>query len=212
MDWSRLKSIANIRFVKSMYIWIFIVPVLATALSKVEDLVNVTVFGYSFELVTQLPFSWIAFFFSAFLFVIANAVYFYHCPNIIKEHSDYSDFTTHGKTKYHLLTYSMELNYSWDELLEKLVSNETAMKELMPLHQEKTEDSSNRNVYWAIQEKAEKHKPKARKIASGCYIIAGVLLALVLSQNFLTVTEHGINSILHNKSSNLTGANHAPPS
>lgn len=200
MDWSRLKSIADIRFVKSMYIWIFIVPVLATALSKVENLVNVTIFGYSFELVTQLPFSWTAFFFSAFLFVIANAIYFYHCPNVIKEHSDYSDFKAHGKTKYHLLSYSMELDYSWDEILGTLEGNEAAMQELMPLHQEKSEDSSNRNVYWAIQEKADKHKPKARRMASWCYIIAGLLLALVLAQNFLTVAEHGINSVLHNKS------------
>lgn len=199
MDWSKLKSIADIRFVKSMYAWIFIVPFIATALSKVEAFAQVEIFNYSFTLVTQLPFSWIAFFFSAFLFVIANAIYYYHCPSIIKEHSDYADFKAHGKTKYHLTSYSLELNYSWDEILETLEGNDAAMQELMPLHQEKSEDSSNSNVYWAIQEKAEKHKPKARKMASACYLIAGALLAFVLAQNFLTVTEHGINNIMHNK-------------
>lgn len=50
--WSQLKEIQQVKIVRTMYIWLFIVPILARALAKLEDVVNFEILGHTFALQT----------------------------------------------------------------------------------------------------------------------------------------------------------------
>lgn len=68
-NWSQLNQIKDVKIISSMYVWIFIVPILAKVLSLVSDIATVTVFNYTFEVNIGLPFSWRSFYFSALFFL-----------------------------------------------------------------------------------------------------------------------------------------------
>ena len=55
-NWTALAKIQRFKVVKTMYVWLFIVPVAAKMLEKVNDAAGVTVWGYSFELQNGTPF------------------------------------------------------------------------------------------------------------------------------------------------------------
>lgn len=64
-NWSTLKAIQNNKIVKSTYIWLFIVPLLAKILSKIDANLYLDIAGKVYEIDLALPFSWKLFFLSA---------------------------------------------------------------------------------------------------------------------------------------------------
>ena len=64
LDWNDLRKMGNAKFVSSMYIWIFIVPLIAKAFQYIEDdVLNFVVFEQVIPINTNLPFSWTMFYF-----------------------------------------------------------------------------------------------------------------------------------------------------
>jgi len=195
MNWVELKRIAELRFIKSMYIWLFIVPITAKALSKLKETMDITVFGVQFELVTSLPFSWVFFYFSAFLFVLANAIYFWHCPKIVKETENYADFQSKGMDHYHLFAYASNINFSWEAVESELESSDEAVFEIFNVV-DSSGAGKHSSAYTTIESRANKYKPSPRWIATGCYVIAAFFMVIVLTQNTFLVSDFFINDVL----------------
>lgn len=106
LKWSQLVKIQRIRIVQLMYVWLFIVPILAKAFSKLEKAAHVIVFGCKFQVQLSLPFSWNIFYFSALSFAAANLVFILRSYTLIKDHSDFLDFAGKGKRESQLARYN----------------------------------------------------------------------------------------------------------
>ena len=174
IKWSRLKSIGGHKFISSMYIWLFLVPLLANTLSNVGGSFPITVFNHTFEFKASLPFSWQAFFYSALFFTLANLIRLSFCPKIINEHSDYASFKRSEMTGSHLAEYESEFE------IELLV---VARK--MHITKLKTNMSKNdmSKIFWEIHEKANDTKKLAQYIAAIFYLFGFLLIGLVIFQN-----------------------------
>ncbi|MFK8068374.1 MAG: hypothetical protein AB8D52_09015 [Gammaproteobacteria bacterium] len=167
-----------------MYIWLFIVPVAAKSLAKLDDLIEINIFGYGFVLDTNLPFSWKIFYVSAFLIVLANIVFIVHCPKIIKKFNDYSDYDLGGNQIQQLLPYVQELNKDWFEIEQRVeIRIEDEKEHLTILDGGTFNEVGLKGLFWEIHILSEEHKPNARWMATVFYYLAFLLLVFVFSQN-----------------------------
>ncbi len=177
ITWSLLKKIQKIRLVKGMYIWIFIVPLFAKTFEKVSDLVTVTIFGYTFDLQFELPFSWQLFYFSAVLFVLGNLVYYVFCPRLVNEHESFSDFSGSGKNMQQLSGYITEMNFDQTELMA-IVG--------LPADQPPSETEKEKgyqNMFWEVLKKADTINTRARVFVGAFYTLAILFIIIVFIQN-----------------------------
>lgn len=167
-DWSNLKKIRDeMKFIKSIYIWLIIVPIFSKALSKVNETLSLEIFDHTFVIVFKLPFSWKVFFFSALSFVIGNVIYMFQCPKIIKENLDYSMFKNSGRNSNHLFDYAKEIE----------------------MHMNKADlgDDTVANNFWHIWEKSDTCRNRSRCLAMSAFIVGIILILFVLVQNIYTV-------------------------
>lgn len=73
LTWRLLQSVQNVKLVKGMYIWLFVVPITMKLFSRVsEETADLVIFGHSFEIALTLLFSWSLFYLSVLCFVIGN--------------------------------------------------------------------------------------------------------------------------------------------
>ena len=164
--------------------WIFIVPVIAKALSKLDDPIELLIFSYKLELQASLPFSWKIFYFAALSFFIANLVFIWKCPRLIKEHSDFADFKEKGKNLLHLYYYDFKSHdefdtfEKWMELRDYVVDTRTAN---YPPQIEQTfwDIHLFQNLYWL----------NSRAVCLILYVIGFILISIVLIQNLWVVLK-----------------------
>ena len=121
LKWCDLKKIGDTKFVNSMYMWIFAVPLLVKAFEYVEDEKLIfQIFQQQLPISTSLPFSWSMFYFSALFLALGNLIYLYKCPKIIKDHPTYQSYITEGKKLKQLGPYCDDISFNWGELAEKV--------------------------------------------------------------------------------------------
>jgi len=95
--WSSMKRFGQSRLLRSSYLWLFLVPVAARALSKVSGELHVPFFGNNLTLLLQLPFSWQIWFYASCAFSIASFVFSVYCPQLIRDYDRYDQFRDEGK-------------------------------------------------------------------------------------------------------------------
>lgn len=181
LDWLEIRKIQTLSIVRSMYIWLFIVPFLAKSFSKIEDIATISIFEYKFSMVLELPFSWLVFYASSIAFVLANVLYQLYCPELIKEHINYSSFTQAGKLFTHLKEYEKHL-------ISTNVKHDVPIppsKYLVP--DEKSEEKSKIALFWDLHTQAKKKNPLARFLATYLGYIGFVLISWVGIQNLYSV-------------------------
>jgi len=96
--WSNIKTLGNSKIVKSSYLWIVIVPILAKTLDKLNEVITINVFGAQISLNFTLPFTWKIFFFASLFFALGQLIFNIYCPPIIKNFQSFTDFQKHGLT------------------------------------------------------------------------------------------------------------------
>jgi len=107
MSWLKVADIGNSKAVKSMLIWMLITPVFAKLLGSVNT-VSITFIQLDNPISLGLPFSWKVFFFCALSFTIANIIFSYKCPELIKKYKYYTDFESRDNSLYLLINYLNE--------------------------------------------------------------------------------------------------------
>lgn len=112
MTWESLKNLANSKIVKSSYIWLVVVPLVARLLSEIDDVIILNIFGSSIRIATALPFSWQLLFFSACIFTVANIIYLVFCPDLAKKYTNFTEFEDHGKSRQQI--HSALKKLAWD--------------------------------------------------------------------------------------------------
>ncbi len=174
--WEVYRKIRNAPFIKSMCVWLVIVPISAKFLSNVSSPTEITFLGHTFQAVTQLPFSWQTFFFSALCFSIANLIYMIFAPNIVKEYKDYSDFLNTGKGEKQLKEYLEGIPKVRIDHIEEL-------RRLAGIERKKDPEEENRNLFWDIYDTESFGNIPVRIVVLLFYIMGILLLTDVLIKN-----------------------------
>ena len=139
--WSNLRSWGNNSLLKTSYIWLFLVPILAKALSNINSL---TIPWLKNPITLSLPFSWSLFYISAIFFSIAGGIYAITCPTIIRKYENFSLFKGNYETNeaiFRKLTvdYSQTLQSDFSDNLEH-IRDELELISYMYSDGEKTDD------------------------------------------------------------------------
>lgn len=182
--WSWLRAVENYRVVKSMYVWLFIVPIAAKATALIEGTATFTVFQYEFQVEIGLPFSWEAFYFSAWAFVIGNLIVIMRCPKIIMENSDYSAFKLQGKGRTHVFSYWEDIGGSAEDF-----GMMWGMGQVREEYIEVVRESIQADTFWTIYKDAQDFRLIGRVLCLLSYIVGFVLIAFVLLQNLIYVVR-----------------------
>lgn len=184
-QWSKLSRVRSIKLISSMYIWIFIVPIAAKLLSKIQDIVTVKIFEYTFQVPMSLPFSWKVFYYSALCFALANIIYSFRCPKLIKENPNYTTFRNEGRPEWHLSEYAEELEINFQEYKDNLVSN-------MDIHdgEVKTGEEFTHSLFWQLFWNADRYRPMSYWCTLVLYTFGFILIGYVVIQNMIWVTRH----------------------
>ena len=180
-NWTALAKMQRFKIVKTMYIWLFIVPVAARMLEKVGDVARVTIWDYSFELQIGLPFSWKMFYLSSVCFVLANLISHFRCYKLIRDHVNYSDFIQAGKGMGQLEEYANEYNVSHEFRREFLPS---VVRERLSMNEFSTKEEKIKFNYWNLVKCMDSHRENWRLCCFLLYLAGFVLLSVVFFQNF----------------------------
>jgi hypothetical protein len=176
--WSFLAKIQKYKAVKSMYIWLFIVPLLAKALIKIDNLVDLTIFNHQFTIQLGLPFSWKIFYFSAIFFSTANLIFTLRCYNLIKDHNNFSDFIDQGKGEIQLDNYAKVAGLSLEKIGFNKEDDESIYPQLLI-----SEGKNLQDPFWTIYEKLNIARTNSRIICSILYALGFILISIILYQN-----------------------------
>ncbi|EGQ7683722.1 hypothetical protein IZS58_004673 [Vibrio parahaemolyticus] len=197
-SWCDLKKIGDTKFVNSMYVWIFVVPLLVKAFEYVEDEKLVfQVFKQPIPISTTLPFSWAMFYFSALCLALGNLVYLIKCPKIIKEHPTYQSYLNEGKKLKQLAQYCEDISFNWGGLAKKIEEKNQqiflAKRNAHVLGSNATGQYQEIDVedpihyFWPIHEFADIKFSPYRYICLSLFSVGFVLFGIVSIQNFLAV-------------------------
>ena len=102
-DWVNIKNLGDSKFVKSNYVWMFLIPSAAKIIAVIESKINDVFPDQQIDL--SLPFSWKLLFYTAISFAIGSIIYNIWCPKLIKFHDDFKDFTNTGRNLQSAIDY-----------------------------------------------------------------------------------------------------------
>ena len=102
VSWVLVNSLGKLKFSKSSYYYLVIVPVIVKALAKVNNPLNLTLGGANIPITIELPFSWYYFYFGAIVIAIGSLIYQLCCPSLIKKYKNYGEFLTSGESDGYL--------------------------------------------------------------------------------------------------------------
>ncbi len=194
-NWNDLRKMGNAKFVSSMYMWIFIVPIIAKMFEFIEeDVINLVIFEQVIPFNTNLPFSWTMFYFSALFLALGNFIYIIKCPKIIKDHSSYQSYLDEGKQLKQLVQYSEDIDFDWSSLRKDIDRKISQIKVGRPPGIKNDDHNfSNMNkedpilYFWPIHEEADVKHIIHRAVCFYSFIIGFSLFGLVIFQNSITV-------------------------
>lgn len=196
--WINLKNINSSKFISSMYIWIFIVPIFVKLFELInKEYYSFIIFGEIIPIQLTLPFTLIYFYFSAVFFAIGNIIIKIQCPLIIKENNSYSDYLESGKKLSQLKPYIDDINFDWDTLAREVdrkfnleyANSRTLYEDRNSNLSDKmnSEKEDPKNYFWQIYDKANLCRVISRRFVGIFYSIGFLLFGIVLLQNFVTV-------------------------
>ena len=168
--WERLREIQKHPVVQSMYAWLFIVPILAKLLLAVGGPhFRVVVFGHEYTATLALPFSWRAFYFAAFAFVLGNIVFAIRCPAIIKDHWYFAHFRDQGKSVEQLHGYVRDLRWRMSK------ASFSSVDSFFQTYKDRDE-----KAFWHVHESANSAATGSRAMCVGAYLVGFLALSWVM--------------------------------
>lgn len=178
--WHTLRDIQRFSVVKSMNIWLFVVPISAKTFSLLNNTIHLQAFNHVFTLDLKLPFSWQALFFAALMFVIGNILYHMFAPSIVNENRNFSEFINSGRTidqleKEYIYYFPEEQKEIKEEISSEGIKN--------------VDESTNRfkNKFWELYTYLCYSRKLIRAVISVFYIFGFALLIDVTIKNIFWV-------------------------
>lgn len=113
LDWSMINSLGKMKFSKSSYYYLVIIPILVKLTEYLENPFSIPLGQNSIKLNLELPFSWYLFYFGAISIAIGTFIYQVFCPNFIKKFQNYGEFINTGESDNYLS--QIESKYASDK-------------------------------------------------------------------------------------------------
>jgi hypothetical protein len=191
--WKKLSKLQENKIIQSTYIWIFIVPIFAKILAKIESYVEFKVFDHSFVLDLNLPFQWQIFYFSSLFFAIANFICYLNSPEIVKNFDNFNDFTAQGKGQTYLESYTSGIEIKNEKQIKTInricspgkMNWEAGRNDMFQVMSE--EDL--RDLFSVFFDAADESKERLRFVCTVSYWLGFILIGFVFLQNFITVIK-----------------------
>lgn len=179
-SWRNLKKVRTSNLVRSMGVWLIVVPVAAKFLSNAPETTTMTFFGAPISVDLTLPFSWKTFFLSALCFSIANSLFSVFAPQIVQQHNNHSDFLSAGKG---------------DEQLDEYMDTDTAehqerlyqVRERAGINRQVEGGDKLRNDFWELYDFECFRYNYLRLLVSLFYLGGLILLVDVALKNIIWV-------------------------
>ena len=188
--WSHLKKLNSARPINTMYVWIFLVPIFAKLLESVGGEAELTIFNHTLLVNLQLPFSWVAFYFSALSFAMANLIFQLRCPRVVKEQNDYFEFRHSNRGVEHLDGYMPDIEMNWEGLRQLLEEQDRYFSDVAEALNPKSSDHHLRKRFWAVYAHGNSARQPWARAAAALYLLGGVLITVVLGQNAIFVVGY----------------------
>ena len=209
-NWFNVSELGKSQVVKSMAIWMIVTPFIAKALSSTNSF-TLSFIKTDSPILLSLPFSWQVFFFSAVFFTIANIIYTWKCPPLIKKYKNYAEFKDTDNSMYMVINDLREHisdKVVYDNFLELgvIVSKYTPSEKVTL--EWTSDDTSNVNWKKGIDSLSHAEKENHPDIFSSLriflsklypfwsttcltlYFFGFLCLGLVLVENIMYVIEH----------------------
>ena len=101
-SWKGLESIGNNNIVKSSYMWIIVIPIIAKFFEKFPTDFSIP-FYKNLTIILVLPFSWQLLYLSALIFAVSTLLFVFFCPEIINKFSNVKEYIEKGLGKEQLI-------------------------------------------------------------------------------------------------------------
>ena len=209
--WTSLSSFGKANVLKSSYLWVVSVPIIAKFLGQVEDIISVNAFGVQWNLALSLPFSWTIFYFSSFAIGLGMAIYAIRSPEIIRRFDNYSEFQAEGNTSYQVREYFIkhinsekfgyDLSYRVAMFLQEFTKAGTSSQQdidkcntnkslVKIVFNNQVETSKGIDAFWFTQDAFNTSNTFSRLFCFICFVFGSMLFCLVLFENFKYVLEY----------------------
>lgn len=90
--WDRLSLIGNSRLVKTSYLWLILVPIVARMFEGLPDPLVIYIQSKEIPIPTTLPFRWQLFYYMSFCFALGQIIYAIYCPPLVANFRTYGDY------------------------------------------------------------------------------------------------------------------------
>lgn len=110
VNWIIVNSFGKLKFSKTSYYYLVLVPVLVKALKLIKSPVAFFLGENQVQIVLELPFNWYYFYFGAMFIALASLIYELYCPQLIKDFKTYGDFLSSGQSDDYLVNISKKFN------------------------------------------------------------------------------------------------------
>lgn len=210
-SWILIDSLGKLRFSKSSYYYIVIVPILAKALEKVKSPVLFIFGDNEFLINIELPFSWYLFYFGAVAIAIGSLLYQIFCPEIIKNYKNYGEFLASGESDAYLdrVVRKYEISNLYfkfigqayiEEKIKESVKVESMSRRELPRVEERERivdykhnikyQEDRKNMFNDLYDNVKLSKKAIRLTSFSLYMFAFAAFGWVILQNIYFVIYH----------------------
>jgi hypothetical protein len=181
-------------------------------LSHVTSPTLIQMFGASFLVHLDLPFSWKCFYFAAFCFTLGSVMYHLWCPPLVKEYASYNEYREAGKGFEQLrrllvepeaekvadvfgrgqpivLYTSAPVKHKIEALVKQSADQEVyqtsfhVLRELQSLSEEELKE-----CFWGFHGPLNRSRYSRRALCGVMYLLGFALITVVIGQNLWFVT------------------------
>jgi len=195
--WDTIKGFGRARVLKTSYIFLFIVPVLARVLINIPASITISFWDKPLVIPLALPFSWVVLFVSACLASLGNVIYAAMCPQLVKQFTDFPAFKEAERDGTYLRStvHSLALLHREASMREQVI----AIKQLynpVPIKLDglvKSLDGEKdllAQEFYFIRDSVNLGRPALRLLASFAYFGAFTCLGIIVLQNVTYVVEY----------------------
>lgn len=211
ISWVLVNSLGKLRFSKSSYYYIVIVPIIVKALDHVKSPFYFVFGESSIPINFDLPFSWYLFYFGALSIALGSLLYEIFCPEIIKNYKNYGEFLASGESDTYLdkisrkyRDKSFSLTFIAQPYLEQKAMEKIKIQPSSRFEQERTEEFEKVVDYKHNIKYQEERKDAFNELYSevkfsyvtimyisfSFYILGFLAFAWVIVQNIYFVIKH----------------------
>ncbi|WP_155247339.1 hypothetical protein [Teredinibacter turnerae] len=203
VSWVELSSIGESKIVKSMAVWLLIVPIFSKILDPIPPQILVNILDSKFYINIALPFNTVVFYVSAVGFSLGNIFYQIACPPIIKNNKVIFSNIDNSKGISTFLYELSRMNSEHKECISRVVNEKfenslsSEAELLFPksanIHSGKNDETAYllalRKTYalHACVDETKLNKKNSRILISLLYTISFLLLAYIFTQNTIVV-------------------------